>query len=86
MKTQEEMEQLVEIESRDREIQIRQQKQQIIELEQHLQHMKELNDKNEYASQFVQNLIDEGDVVKDEDHQLVLTRGPNVIGNAVQFS
>lgn len=86
MKTQDEMEKLIDIESRDREAQLRQSKQQIVELEQHLEHMKELNQKNEYATQFVQDLIDGGQVIEDEDEQLVLARGPNLIGNANEFS
>ena len=48
--------------------------------------MKELNQKNEYATQFVQDLIDGGQVIEDEDRQLVLARGPNLIGNANEFS
>ena len=50
------------------------------------EHMKELNQKNEYATQFVQDLIDGGQVIEDEDEQLVLARGPNLIGNANEFS
>ena len=82
MKEQLEMEQLEEIEKQDKDAQITEQTQQLQALQSQLEEMQARAEKNDYATQFVQKLIDTGEYGINENGQLVRPGDPNVIGNA----
>ena len=42
--------------------------------------------KNEFAKNLVQGLIDKGDMQEDIEGNLVLTRAPNLVGNAADYT
>ena len=81
MKEQFQMEQLEEMEARDKEAQISEQQRQIQELQQQMTQMEQYAQTNEYAKDVVTDLVKKGVLEAKGDNEVVLSQGPNIIGN-----
>ena len=76
------MEQLEEMEARDKDAQIAEHQKQILELQQQMVQMEEYANTNAYAKDVVTDLVQKGVLEAKGDNEVILSQGANIIGNA----
>ena len=82
MKEQFQMEQLEEMEARDKDAQIAEFQKQIQEMHNQMVEMETVAKTNTYAKDVVTNLVSQGVLEVKGDSEVVLSQGPNIITNA----
>ena len=82
MKEQYHMEQLEEMEARDKDAQIAEFQKQIQEMQQQMVQMETVAKTNQYSRDVVTKLVSQGVLEVKGDSEVVLSQGPNIIKNA----